>query len=107
MLEKCCGTAKNCKKLQTNRALESGLKRGQAGRMSFCEWQIGSAMHRLAPSKKSFAVDRRNCNEQSRSLFTMSIRVMTGAAREYVWKNVRSGERNRAGDTKIERQRAT
>ena len=58
--------------MQKNRTVESGLKRGDAGRMSFCDLLIGSAMHRLAPSRQSFALDGRECNEQSPILFTMS-----------------------------------
>ena len=40
--------------------------------MSFCDLLIGSAMHRLAPSRQSFALDGRECNEQSPILFTRS-----------------------------------
>jgi hypothetical protein len=60
----------DCKILQIKRTVESGLKRGESGRMSFCDLLIGSVMHRLAPSRQSFAVDRRNCNEPSPILFT-------------------------------------
>ena len=61
-----------CKKVQKNRTVESGLKRGDAGRMSFCDLLIGSAMHRLAPSRQRFALNGRECNEQLPILFTRS-----------------------------------
>ena len=72
MLEKRSRTAKYCKILQKNRTVEGGLKRGEAGRMSFCDLLIGSATRDLAPSRQSVAVDGRNCNEQLPSLFTRS-----------------------------------
>ena len=56
--------------MQKNRTVESDLKRGEAGRMSFCDLLIGSAMHRLAPSRQSFALDGRKCNERTPILFT-------------------------------------
>ena len=61
-----------CKKVQKNRTVESGFKRGEAGRMSFCDLLIGSARHGLAPSGQSFAVDGRKCNERTPILFTRS-----------------------------------
>ena len=61
-----------CKKVQKNRTVESGLERGDAGRMSFGDLLIGSAMHRLSPSRQGFALNGRKCNQKSPVLFTMS-----------------------------------
>ena len=71
-LEKCSGTAEYCKILQKNCRAQSGLKRGDAGRMSFCDLLIGSAKRGHAPSRQNFAVDGRDCNEQLPVLFTRS-----------------------------------
>jgi hypothetical protein len=49
-----------------------GLFRGEAGRMSGCDWRIGSVIRRLAPSMPCFAVNGPDCNEKSLILFTMS-----------------------------------
>ena len=59
--------------MQKNRPVEAGLKRVEAGRMSFCDLLIGSAMDRLAPSRQRFALDERKCNEQTPILFTRSM----------------------------------
>ena len=61
-----------CKKVQKNRTVESGLEPGDAGCMSFGDLLIGSAMHRLSPSRRGFALNGRECNQQSPALFTMS-----------------------------------
>ena len=61
-----------CKKVQESATIESGLKRGDACRMSFCDLLIGFAMHRLALSRQRFALNGPGCNEQLPILFTRS-----------------------------------
>ena len=58
--------------MQESATIESGLKRGAAGRMSFSDLQIGSAMQRLAAPRQGFALDGLECNEKSPILFTGS-----------------------------------
>ena len=45
--------------------------------MSFCDLLIGPAMHNLAPSRHPFAVDGRDCNEQSPIMFTRYLKRLS------------------------------
>ena len=64
--------------MQENRTVESGLKRGEARRMSFCDLWIGSALHLRAPSTQSIALYGRKRNEQLAALFTWSNEPASG-----------------------------